>query len=51
MEQFIEINIPVGALNNMKEVFENDASKDLILEEEIDGIKTRRVKTAIFKIS
>ena len=51
MEQFIEVNIPVGSLNNMKEVFENDDAKALILEEEIDGVKTKRVKTAIFKIS
>lgn len=51
MEQFIEINIPVGCLNNMKDVFENNDAKALILEEEIDGVKTKRIKTAIFKIS
>jgi crotonobetainyl-CoA:carnitine CoA-transferase CaiB-like acyl-CoA transferase len=51
MSQFIEINIPVGSLNNMKEVFEDKNAQVLILEEEIDGIKTKRIKTGIFKIS
>ncbi len=51
MSQFIKINIPVGSLNNLKEVFEDENAQALILEEEIDGIKTKRVKTGIFKIS
>jgi hypothetical protein len=41
----------VGSLNNMKEVFEDKNAQVLILEEEIDGIKTKRIKTGIFKIS
>lgn len=51
MDQFIALNIPVGAINNLKEVFENKNAQQLILEEKIDGIDTKRVKTAIFKIS
>jgi len=51
MEIFIKLNIPVGAINNLKEVFENNKAQALILEEDIDGIKTKRIKTAVFKIS
>jgi crotonobetainyl-CoA:carnitine CoA-transferase CaiB-like acyl-CoA transferase len=51
MSQFLELNIPVGVINNLKEVFDNKNAQDLILEETIDGVNTKRVKTAIFKIS
>ena len=51
MTQFLKLNIPVGVINNIKEVFDNQKAKELILEETIDGTNTRRVKTAIFKIS
>jgi len=51
MSQFLAQNIPVGAINNLSEVFENESAKNLILEEVIDGVNTKRVKTAIFKIS
>jgi crotonobetainyl-CoA:carnitine CoA-transferase CaiB-like acyl-CoA transferase len=51
MTQFLELNIPVGVINNLKEVFDNKNAQDLILEETIDGVNTKRVKTAIFKIS
>jgi len=47
----IQENIPTGAINNIKEVFENENAQQLILEENIEGIPTKRVKTAIFKIS
>ena len=51
MSQFLDLNIPAGAINNLEEVFEKQQAKDLVLEETIDGIKTKRVKTAVFKIS
>ena len=51
MEEFISKNIPVGFIQNLKEVFENDAAKQLILDENIEGIDTKRVKTVVFKIS
>jgi crotonobetainyl-CoA:carnitine CoA-transferase CaiB-like acyl-CoA transferase len=50
MKLLIENNIPSGAIKNLKEVFENDSAQHLINEEIIDGIKTKRVKTAVFKI-
>lgn len=51
MQHFLDKNIPIGIVNNMKEVFDNKKSQELILEEKIDGKITKRVKTAIFKIS
>jgi crotonobetainyl-CoA:carnitine CoA-transferase CaiB-like acyl-CoA transferase len=51
MKQFIENNIPVGSLNDLSEVFKSKNAQQLILHEEIEGIQTQRVKTAIFKIS
>ncbi len=51
MKKIMDLNIPVGAIKNLSEVFEEKSAKDLILKEEIDGINTLRVKTAIFKIS
>lgn len=51
MKQFIQENVPVGALNSIDEVFENEDAKKLILEEKIEGIQTKRVKTSVFKIT
>jgi crotonobetainyl-CoA:carnitine CoA-transferase CaiB-like acyl-CoA transferase len=51
MIPFLELNIPVGVINNLKEVFENNNAQNLILEEVIEKVNTKRVKTAIFKIS
>ena len=51
MSQFIKMNIPVGAINNLEEVFDDQKAQELILHENIEGVETKRVKTAIFKIS
>lgn len=51
MPEFINQNIPVGLIKNLKEVFEDESAKSLILEENIEGINTKRIKTAVFKIS
>ena len=51
MSHFLEYNIPVGAINNLKEVFSNEKAQKLVLEEDIEGVKTKRVRTAVFKIS
>ena len=45
--EFLKENIPFGIVRNMQEVFESPLAKRLILEEEIQGIKTQRVKTAL----
>ncbi|MBV6485241.1 MAG: Acetyl-CoA:oxalate CoA-transferase [Flavobacteriales bacterium] len=51
MDLLIKNNIPAGAIKNLKEVFEDTAAQNLINEETIDGVKTKRVKTVVFKIS
>lgn len=43
--------IPCAEIKSMDEVFENAETNKLILDEEIDGQKTRRVKSVAFKIS
>lgn len=40
--------IPMAQIKTVKEVFENEYTKNLILEEEIDGQVTKRVKTVVF---
>lgn len=50
LKLFISNNIPAGALNSVNQVFDNKHAQELILEENIDGINTKRVKTAVFKI-
>ncbi|MEM7104225.1 MAG: CoA transferase [Bacteroidota bacterium] len=43
--------IPCGSVRQMNEVFEVDLAKNMILEEDMpDGKRTRRVRTAAFKI-
>ncbi|MBL4681562.1 MAG: CoA transferase [Pseudomonadales bacterium] len=47
-----ERNVPIAPIRNMQEVFELQAAKDLVLEETMpDGTVSKRVKTAVFKIS
>lgn len=43
--------VPIGLVRNMQQVFEPKAAQALILEEEIEGIATKRVRTAIFDIT
>ena len=44
-----EINVPAGKVRDLAEVFDDPLSKNLILEEEIDGISTHRIKSVLFK--
>lgn len=44
-----KVNVPAGKVRDLAEVFEDPLSKKLIIEEEIDGIQTRRVKSVLFK--
>lgn len=43
--------VPVAQIKNVKQVFEANAAKSLILEEKIEGINTKRVQTAVFNIT
>ena len=49
-EQFSQYHIPFGNINDIKTVFQEPAAQQLILEENINGIPTKRVKTAVFKL-
>ena len=44
--------VPAGSIRNMKEVFEMEQAKNMILEETLeDGSETKRVKTVAFTVS
>jgi crotonobetainyl-CoA:carnitine CoA-transferase CaiB-like acyl-CoA transferase len=49
--KLLKHNVPVGAIKNLKEVFETKTAQQMILEETIEGKKTKRVKTVAFKVS
>ncbi len=51
MKKAISLNIPAGVVNNIKQVFEESKAQELVLSQDIDGVKTKRVKTIVFKIS
>ena len=42
--------VPIGLVRDMKAVFEQDTAAAMILEEEINGLRTQRVRTAAFKL-
>ena len=44
-----KINVPAGKVRNLAEVFDDPLSQQLIIEEDIDGTPTRRVKSVLFK--
>jgi crotonobetainyl-CoA:carnitine CoA-transferase CaiB-like acyl-CoA transferase len=48
--ELIKHNVPVGVVKSVKEVFENNALSQLILEENKNNYISKRVKTAIFEI-
>ena len=43
--------VPIGQVRNMQEVFEQKTAAEMILEEDIDGMPTKRVKTVAFKFA
>lgn len=49
IEQLHERFVPVAKINSINEVFESPKAKSLILNEDIDGVATRRVKTVVFE--
>lgn len=50
LELFHKHGIPCAAIKNMKEVWEQEMAQDMILEDEIEGVKCRRARTVAFKI-
>lgn len=51
MKLLIDNNVPAGAIKNLKEVFEEKSATALINEEIIEGNLSKRIKTAVFKIT
>ena len=51
LKESIVLNIPLGAIRNMAEVFENDVAKAMVLNETIENRETKRMKTVAFKIT
>lgn len=47
---FLDNQVPFGSVKNMQEVFQNEAAQKLVLEENLEGILTKRVKTVVFEI-
>lgn len=41
--------VPIGQIRNMQEVFEQPMAAAMVLEEEVDGLLTKRVRTAAFR--
>lgn len=50
MEQLIEAEVPAGAIRDMEAVFELPEARKLILESEIEGQQTKRVRTSVFQL-
>lgn len=51
IEKCISLQIPIGKVKNMKEVFESNTAKSMILVEKVDDQVTKRVKSVAFKIT
>jgi len=43
--------VPVAQIKNLEEVFENEAAQNLVITEEIEGVTTKKVATAVFTIN
>lgn len=51
LQALIAKNVPCGAIRNLQEVFNEEAAQKLVLEEMIDGVKTKRPASVAFKIT
>ena len=51
LENLLTANVPCGAVRSMDEVFELPNARALVLESDMEGVATRRVKTAVFRLS
>ena len=50
LSKLLEINVPAAKIKNVAEVFEDTTAQSLVLDEDIEGVKTRRVRSSVFKI-
>jgi crotonobetainyl-CoA:carnitine CoA-transferase CaiB-like acyl-CoA transferase len=50
MDQFIDSDVPAGAIRSMDEVMQNPVAQQMILTETIEGLITKRMQSAAFTI-
>lgn len=48
LQKLLELNVPAGAVKNLEEVFNDPHAQSLVRDENIDGVLTKRVASAIF---
>lgn len=51
LEKLHQAKVPAGAVLNMEQVFQNPKAQKMILEEEVESINTKRVRTVGFTIT
>jgi|TARA_B110000285_G_scaffold166608_1_gene186169 crotonobetainyl-CoA:carnitine CoA-transferase CaiB-like acyl-CoA transferase len=51
IKECIKHKVPVSRINNLKQVFDTETAKQMVVEDVVDGEILRRVKTVTFKIS
>ncbi len=49
LDTLIALNVPVGAVKNLQEVFDDPKAQALVRDEKIDGVATKRVTSILFK--
>ncbi len=50
LDELLANEVPAGAIKNMKEVFDNPVAQKMILEEDVEGVLTKRVSTIAFSL-
>lgn len=50
LQELIDQKVPCAAIRNLDEVFKSETAQGMILEEEVDGLLTRRAATKAFRI-
>lgn len=51
INDFLEQNVPAGIVKNMRQVFQDEAAQQMILNQNVNGQLTKRVKSTVFHIS
>jgi crotonobetainyl-CoA:carnitine CoA-transferase CaiB-like acyl-CoA transferase len=49
LDQMLKDKVPAGKINDLKDVFQDDSAEELIREENLEGIATKRVTSIAFK--
>jgi crotonobetainyl-CoA:carnitine CoA-transferase CaiB-like acyl-CoA transferase len=50
MKDFIQNNVPAGAIKDMEEVMKSEVAQSMILEENVEGQITKRLSSVAFTI-